>query len=97
MQVNKKVFEFQWDKGNIGKNLKHQVIDNEAEEVFLDECKVIFKDQLHSQKEERFILIGKNSSKRLLYIIFTRRGEKIRIISARNINRKEVDLYEKAT
>lgn len=92
----KDVFEFEWDKGNIGKNKKHNVGDEEAEETFLDENKVIFKDVLHSKLEKRFVLLGKTKKNRLLYLIYTKKGNKIRIISARHINKKEVNLYEKA-
>jgi len=97
MKVDKSVFEFDWDKGNIGKNKKHNVEDKEAEEVFLDEGKAIFHDKLHSQTEGRFIAIGKTKKERLLYIYFTKRKKEIRIISARDINKKEVSLYEKTT
>lgn len=95
MKILKKPLEFEWDKGNIGKNKKHNVADKEAEEVFFDEKKVIYKDIFHSQKEERFIILGKTKKERLLYTVFTIRGKKIRIISARDINKKEVRLYEK--
>lgn len=95
MKVNKKALEFEWDKGNIGKNKKHKVEDRESEEPFFDENKVIYKDILHSGKEERFILLGQTKKKRLLYIVFTQRKNKIRIISVRDINKKEVFLYEK--
>jgi len=97
MKIIKDSFEFEWDKGNIEKNKKHKVEDREAEEVFLDEGKVILKDKLHSQKEERFIVLGKTKKNRLLYLVFTKRKKKIRIISARNINKKEVLLYEETT
>ena len=94
MRVDKSVLEFEWDKGNIDKNKKHNVEDKEAEEVFLDERKKIFKDRLHSGGEERFRVIGKTKKGRLLFVVFTKRKNKIRIISARNINKKEVYLYE---
>lgn len=97
MKVIKSAFEFQWDKGNTGKNLKHNVKDQEAEESFMDENKIVYRDLIHSGKEERFILIGKTKQDRLLFISFTYRGKKVRIISARDINRKEVPIYEKAT
>ncbi len=96
MIADKKPVEFQWDKGNIEKNKKHDVKDKEAEESFLDKNKVIYNDKLHSDKEERFVLLGKTKKDRLLYIIFTKRGNKIRIISVRDINKKEVGIYEKA-
>jgi len=88
-------FEFEWNKGNIGKNKKNKIEDSEAEEVFFDRFRFIFKDNVHSQKEERFRIIGKTNNKRLLFIVFTKRNKKIRIISARDINKKEVYLYEK--
>ena len=97
MRVVKEVLEFEWDEGNIGKNKKHKVEDKEAEEVFLDEGKVILKDKLHSQKDERFIVLGKTKKDRLLYVAFTKRNKKVRIISARYINKKEVQLYEETT
>ena len=94
MRVDKSVFEFEWDKGNIGKNKKHNVEDKEAEEVFLDLKKKIFKDHLHSNGEERSRVVGETKKGRLLLVVFTMRKSKIRIISARNINKKEVYLYE---
>lgn len=95
MKVIKEAFEFEWDKGNTDKNLKHNVEDKEAEEVFLDENRYILKDKIHSEDEERFRILGKTQKSRLLFIVFTIRRKKIRIISARDINRKEVSLYEK--
>lgn len=95
MRIKKDVWEFDWDKGNIEKNKKHDVKDKETEEPFFDEEKILYKDTLHSKKEERFILIGRTKKGRLLYIVFTERGEKVRVISARNINKKEVAMYEK--
>ena len=92
--IDKKSVEFEWDKGNIGKNKKHSILDREAEEVFFDNKRFIFKDKIHSQGEERFRIIGKTKKERLLFVAFTKRGKKIRIISARSINKKEVFLYE---
>ncbi len=98
MKINKKFFEFQWDKGNIEKNKKHNVEDKEAEEVLLDDGKVIIKDKLHSTDfEERFIILGKTKRNRILYVVFTQRDDKLRIISVRDINKKEVHLYEETT
>ena len=97
MKVYKELFEFEWDKGNIEKNKKHKVEDKETEEVFLDERKKTFKDKLHSDGEERFRVVGKTKKGRLLFVAFTKRKNKIRIISARDINKKEVYLYEETT
>lgn len=89
--------EFQWDKGNIDKNLKHNVKDKEAEESFFDRNRRIYKDKFHSKNEERYIAIGKTKKERLLYTVFTMRGDKVRIISSRDINKKEVKMYEEKT
>ena len=86
--------EFLWDKGNKGKShLKHKVADQEAEESFFDQNKKIFKDVLHSSDEERFILLGKTKAERVLFIVFTTRQGKVRVISARDLNRQERHLY----
>lgn len=96
MKVVRVPTEFEWDRGNREKNKKHHVTDREAEEAFFDEQKAIYRDVFHSKTEERFILLGKTRQERLLYVIFTKRRSKVRIISARDTNRKEVRLYEKA-
>ena len=89
---------FEWDSGNTDKIYrKHTVKPFECEEVFFDENKVILKDNLHSDKEERYVLLGKTKKERLLFLVFTTRQHKIRIISARDTNKKERSLYEKAT
>jgi len=88
--------EFQWDSGNTDKNLvKHVVTNQEIEEVFLDNDKVIYKDVFHSVKEDRFIVLGKTRHGRRIYIVFTVRDSLIRVISARDLNRKEYKYYEK--
>ena len=87
--------QFLWDMGNIDKNLKkHKVNDKECEEVFFDNKKKILKDKLHSGKEIRYLIIGKTKRKRILFIVFTIREKKIRVISARDLNKRETKLYE---
>lgn len=89
---------FEWDKGNSNKNfLKHVVSNKECEEIFFDSGKKIFQDKLHSEDEDRFIILGKTLDGRLLYIAFTARDSNIRVISARDVNKKEIPLYEKNT
>ncbi len=89
---------FEWDKGNSDKNwIKHKIKNKEAEEIFFDENKVTFPDVLHSGREERYRIIGKTRNGRLLFVVFTIRKKVIRIISVRDINKKEVILYEKTT
>lgn len=86
---------FEWGEGNINKSfIKHNVGDKKAEEVFHDTSLKIFEDTKHSQKEHRFVAYGVTNSKRKLIVIFTIRKEKVRIISARDQNKKERIVYE---
>jgi uncharacterized protein len=87
---------FNWDRGNIDKNWKrHKVHYKEAEEVFLNKSLVVFPDKKHSIIERRFQVLGITNDKRMLSIFFTIRSEKIRVISARNQNKKERKRYAK--
>lgn len=87
---------FLWDKANVDKNwLKHQVHFKEAEEIFLNLPLKTFRDKKHSQKEDRFTALGITNKGRKLYVVFTIRKQKIRVISARSQSRKERRLYEK--
>lgn len=91
----KEPHEFEWNKGNKDKNwLKHKVKNEECEEIFFDKKKKILKDVLHSGKEKRFIILGKTKKERLLFVVLTIRNKKVRVISARDVNKKEVILYE---
>jgi hypothetical protein len=86
---------FDWDKGNIDKNwLRHKVSSVEIEEVFFNEPLLISFDKTHSQNESRFATLGITNEIRKLFIVFTIRKNKIRIISARDMSRKERKVYE---
>ncbi len=89
------LLEFEWDEWNIRKNrLKHGTLTDEIERAFTDPYKKIFIDILHSKREDRYIAIGKTNKDRVLYIVFTVRNKKrVRVISARDLNRKERNLY----
>ena len=88
---------FQWDKGNSLKNwLKHGVTQGEAEEVFFNEPLLLFEDEKHSTHEDRAVAFGHTNERRYLIVAFTIRNNWIRIISARNMNKKERVAYEKA-
>jgi uncharacterized DUF497 family protein len=95
LAVLKGVVGFEWDEGNVRHIARHHVLPDEAEEVFFDIENVVDEDLEHSAREQRFLIIGKTEQGRLLYQIFTRRGDKIRVVSSRDINRREVELYEK--
>lgn len=89
---------FEWDEGNIHKSrAKHGVENTEAEEALFDGGAKIFNDALHSGREERFILLGRTKNDRVLFVVFAVRSGKIRIISARDVDKKERRLYEENT
>ena len=89
-----KIEGFDWDKGNIEKNLiKHGISCRESEEIFLDMNAAYREDNKHSLKEQRYAIIGKSFSNRILIVFFTIRKNKIRIISVRGVNKKEKILY----
>jgi uncharacterized protein len=88
---------FEWDKGNIFKNWrKHGISDMECEQVFFNQPLIIIDDTKHSVKEKRYYCLGKTDDNRKLFIVFTMRRELIRIISARNMSKKEREIYEKS-
>jgi uncharacterized DUF497 family protein len=81
---------FQWDRGNSNKNLfKHNVQNWQCEQVFFNKPLLVLEDQGHSFAEKRWAGFGKTDSGRLLVVIFTKRGNLIRVISAREMNSKE--------
>lgn len=86
---------FEWDEGNIKKNWeKHRVSHIECEETFFNSPLIVKQDESHSTSEDRYFVLGRTDTDRLLFIVFTMRGHKIRIISARDMNRKERKVYE---
>ncbi len=88
---------FDWDDGNVEKNWeRHRVTFWEAEEVFFNEPLVVSPDREHSIAESRYLALGHTDSGRRLFISFTVRGSLIRVISARDMTRKEVRVYEQS-
>lgn len=87
---------FEWDDGNREKNkIKHGVSTGESEQVFFNEPLIILNDKKHSQIEQRFAAFGITNTGRMLMIVYTIRNSRIRIISARDMNKKERVFYEK--
>lgn len=87
--------EFEWDEGNKEKNLKkHGILNEEAESVFFDKKSLLADDLKHSRFEDRFQVVGKSVMENLLTVFFTIRKDRIRIISARGVNKKERRMYE---
>lgn len=87
---------FDWDAGNARKNEKHDVSMAESEQVFFNAPLLLLADAKHNDREPRFHALGKTDEGRLLHIAFTLRGEgqKIRVISAKDMHRKERTIYE---
>jgi len=87
---------FQWDEGNINQNLFKHIVENwECEQIFFNEPLIIFDNPEHSLSEKRWAAFGKTDANRPLSVVFTKRDKLIRIISARDMNRKERKFYEK--
>ena len=88
---------FEWDDGNINKNwLKHNVSPAECDQMFFNRPLIIQDDIEHSELENRFYALGRTDSKRTLFIAFTVRNKLIRVISARDMSRKEREVYSNA-
>ena len=89
---------FEWDEDKAAKNLrKHNVSFSDAVTVFQDDLSLTFDDFTHSGEEDRFIDIGRSSKGRVLVVVYTDRGNNIRIISCRKATVVENKVYEKQT
>ena len=93
-----KITGFNWDDGNSRKIDKHSVSMAEAEQVFFNAPLLVLDDVVHSQSEPRLHALGATDDGRTLHITFTLRqaGQYIRVISARDMHRKERAIYEQA-
>ena len=89
---------FDWDNGNARKNEKHGVSTAETEQVFFNAPLLFLEDVAHSQRELRLHALGKTDEGRTLHITFTLRQSEtlIRVVSARDMHRKERAIYEQA-
>jgi hypothetical protein len=86
---------FEWDPVKAQNNLtKHRVTFDEASTAFEDKLSITIHDPLHSSIEDRFVLFGNSRLNRVLVVVHTDRGDRIRIISARIATRKERRYYE---
>lgn len=96
MKIDFNVLEgFEWDKGDLEHIKKHNVDFRECEEAFVNTPLRLNEDKKHSRIEERLQVLGKTNNQRLLFITFTIRRNKVRVISVRNQNKKERGEYEK--
>jgi len=86
---------FDWDEGNTSKNwLKHKVTPTECEQIFFNQPLMVQGDPRHSKRETRYYALGKTDLKRTLFVAFTVRNNLIRVISARDMSRKERRVYD---
>jgi uncharacterized DUF497 family protein len=87
---------FQWDAGNIDKNWeRHAVTQGECEQIFFNRPILIAPDSKHSERERRYAALGQTTAGRPLTVVFTVRGDLIRVISARDMSRRERSHYER--
>jgi uncharacterized DUF497 family protein len=85
---------FDWDDANTDKNWhRHKVTPEEAEDVFFHDPFVVRSDIRHSKSEKRYLALGQTGAGRRLYVVFTVRRKLIRVISARDMNRRESEAY----
>ena len=92
------IIGFEWDAGNERKSEKHGVTMMETEQVFFNAPLLLLEDAAHSQNELRIHALGRTDAARALHITFTLRqsGQLIRVISARDMHRKERAIYDQA-
>lgn len=92
------ILGFDWDDGNARKNDKHGVSQSEGEEVFFNQPLLLLEDARHGGQELRYHALGKTHEGRRLHITFTLRKHStlIRVISARDMHRKERTIHEQS-
>ncbi|MFC1462882.1 BrnT family toxin [Verrucomicrobiota bacterium] len=87
---------FQWDEDNLTKNWeKHDVSEGECEQIFFRQPLIVKRDKKHSKIENRYYALGRTDAGRLLFLVFTVRKEKVRVISARDMTPVEKKRYRK--
>jgi uncharacterized DUF497 family protein len=87
---------FDWDEANTRKNWeRHQVTPEEAEDVFFHEPLVVRSDLRHSRREKRHYALGQTGLSRRLFVAFTVRRKLIRVISVRDMNGNETEIYRR--
>ena len=88
---------FEWDDGNRDKNWeKHQVSNSECEEVFFNFPLMLQPDEAHSNSKAHYYVLGQTNAGRRLFIVFTIREKRIRVISARDMSKRERNFYEQS-
>jgi hypothetical protein len=89
------MLSFEWNNQKaLSNEQKHGISFDEASTVFVDPLSLTLHDPLHSENEERFVVIGTSHKNRVLIVVHTERGDDIRIISARKATKNERLQYE---
>jgi len=87
----------EWDESNREKNwIRHQVSAPECEQLFFNTPLLVAEDEQHSSIEPRYYVLGQTDAGRKRFVVVTVRGELIRVISARDMSRRERKEYENA-
>ena len=86
---------FEWDAGNSKKNWDRHLVNKwESEQVFFNRPLIVSPDVTHSETENRYYLLGQTDFGRHLFVVFTIRGDRVRIISARDMNKREREVWK---
>jgi uncharacterized DUF497 family protein len=87
---------FDWDDANAIKNWeRHRVTPEEAEDIFFHDPFVVRSDASHSRSEKRYLALGQTAQGRRLFVAFTIRRKLIRVISLRDMSKREIEEYER--
>lgn len=87
---------YEWDPKKAKANLRNHVSFEDAATVFLDPLAVTYPDPDHSGEEIREITIGHSAKRGVIFLSHMQRGDRIRIISARKVTRRERKQYEES-
>ena len=88
---------FEWDEGNTDKSwVRHKVRWSECEEVFFNHPLLVLADDRHSAQEPRYYGLGRTNAGRLLFVVFTIRRDLVRVVSARDMSKRERREYRNA-
>ena len=89
--------EYEWDEEKAAANLRKHGVDFADAALALEDELALTMTDLYSEREARFVTVGRDPYERLLAVVYTWRGERIRLISARETTSKERRDYEKGT
>ena len=89
--------EFDWDQGNATKNEKHGLTPTDVESLLQHDFVLAGRITEPAHEEPRWLLLGCSNGGRLLALVFTRRGDKLRPISCRSMRKNERKIHDEST